>query len=246
MNSNIDSNQSIKLANEWAGRTVTISGVGGSICIDDCISSSKEKKDGPLIVKTSCRGMHVMIELAPGAPGAVAFRVVATDGQAALVPGGYDDDNQKMYLTNIMYGDELRQSTAENLSSIPALLADNVPLIVDFGVGRPTGETNFEGPGFSYCPMTIQPPGPVQPVGTTAIPNKLQIFVLETTTRGPNHFGVRSLFGTYWRSQHWDKVVSQSPHCLGDETWYFSEVGNTEGQYETGIFGAGFATGAHE
>ena len=140
------------------------------------------------------------VESIPDMPGVVAFRVQDTN----------------LYLTNIMYGDEARQTAATELAAVPGILADNIASIVDYAVGRPTGEDNFEGAGFNYSPMTVQA-GP---------PNKLQMFRLEPGVRpgfAPG-IGVQSLFGTYWRSQWWDQVVSQSPHLLGDERWYVREA----------------------
>jgi hypothetical protein len=235
MDNNLNNNnESIRLANTWAGRRVTISGVGGTICMGPPLNEDDEKKKqkktngGPRIVKTShgTLGLHLLIERAPDAlkiPGAVAFRVVLPP--TATTGATKNNEPSSMYLTNIMYGDELRQSTAEMMAAIPSLLADHIPLIVDFSIGRPTGETNFEGAGFNYSPMTIQK------AGSAAGPNKLQVFTLECRDGG-GRFGVKSLFGTYWRSQHWDQIVSQSPHCLGDETWNISAANDEEGKQE--------------
>jgi hypothetical protein len=177
---------SLQLAERFAGRLVEIQNHGWIIV--------PETRHGA-VVKTGYRGdgqCRFHVESIPGMPGVVAFRVQDTN----------------LYLTNIMYGDEHRQAVANALASVPGILADNIASIVDYTVGRPTDEQNFEGAGFNYSAMTVLE-GP---------PNKLQMFQLE---RG---FGVRSLFGTYWRSQWWDRVVSQSPHLLGDETWRISVV----------------------
>jgi hypothetical protein len=185
-------NNAIRLTNTWAGRTVTIRGAGGIIHIDP------EDDDSP--VKTgSDATTHIVIERAPtalGLPGTVAFRVAGSH----------------KYLTTIMYGDSHRQKAAESLAAFQSLLPEHIPKIVDYAVDRPTDETNFEGAGYNYSPMTTQE-GP---------PTKLQLFELEGVPADRNRLGVKSLFGTYWRSQHWDNIVSQSPHLLGDETWYFS------------------------
>lgn len=180
-----------RLANIWAGRHVSIRGqVGGSICVDE---------DG-MKVKTATGGnaSRFVIEQGP-LPNTVAFRVLGT----------------QKYLTNIMYGDKHRQHTAEVLAAVPVLLPVHIPALVDYAIGRPTDETNFEGPGFNYNPMNAQD-GP---------PTKLQLFELESVQDSARHslFGVKSLFGTYWRSQWWDHTVSQSPNLLGDETWSFDE-----------------------
>jgi hypothetical protein len=135
-------------------------------------------------------------------PSAVAFRVV----------------NTKLYLTNILYGDELRQTLASTLAAIPQLLADMIPSIVDYAIGRPTDDTNFEGPGYHYSPMTLREAGG----GPRGGPNKLQMFELE---RVPGGLGIKSVLGgTYWRSQHWNHTVSQAPDCLRDETWNFYRI----------------------
>jgi hypothetical protein len=217
MNNNLNNDEATRLANTWAGRRVTISGVGGAIFIGP--PTKGEKKKGPRIVKTShgTPGVQLMIEHAPAAlkiPGTVAFRVV--------LPSTAGANDEHKYLTNIMYGDDLRQSTAETMAAIPSLLADHIPLVIDFSIGRPTGETDFEGAGFNYSPMTIQRAGSHN--GGIPCPNKLQVFVLQCQGGG-GRFGVKSLFGTYWRSQHWDQIVSQSPHCLRDETWHISPAG---------------------
>jgi len=249
------SSSSITLANTWAGRTVTIRGRGGSIYIDPPLL-----KEHPTTVKTNTRGKAILlaIEDAPsslGLPGAVAFRVVGSMGNLNT-HNTITSNDENMYLTNVMYGDEERQSTAEALASIPSLLSVHIPLVVDYCIGRPTGEANFEGAGFNYSPMTVQRGGGGQQRGcnscdekednsgggnggstsATSItcsnpntnmpllqPNKLQVFELTALDHyQSNRFGIKSVFGTYWRSQHWNNTVSQSPHLLGDETWHFS------------------------
>jgi hypothetical protein len=195
--------EAIRLANAWAGRTITISGMGGSIGV-----SVKE------VSTAHGRASLFQIEPAPpemNLPHMVAFRVVGT----------------QRYLTNVMYGDRPRQDTAEALASSNIVLPDIIPTIIDYAIDRPTEDTNFEGSGFHYSPMTAEE----QVQGTTGgggggggsppAPNKLQLFQLERV-RDPHFFGVKSLFGTYWRSQHWVKKISQSPHLLADETWQFT------------------------
>jgi len=200
------------LTETWAGRTVTISGVGGTIYVDTL-------DEYPITVKTKHgKGILLAIERAPsslGLPAAVSFRVVGAMNN--FNNHNIITDNNNMYLTTVMYSDKDRQSTADALASIPSLLVDLIPDIVDYCFDRPTNEANFEGSGFNYSPMTIQ-----RGMGVSGQPNKLQVFELTDTGR-PNYFGVKSAFGTYWRSEHWNKVVSQSPHRLGDETWYFNE-----------------------
>jgi hypothetical protein len=198
--------ETIRLAELWAGRSVAIRGIGGTISVDPI---SGDNTDNTRMVRTRFEtvpnaGAWLVMERAPlelGLPGAVAFRV----------PGM----TQNYYLTNIMYGDDFRQTAAETLAAIPDLLVDHIPLIVDYSIGRPTGASNFEGAGYNYSPMRALPHhgGP---------PSKLQLFELQSVPGDRNRLGVRSLFGTYWRSQHWDQVVSQSPHMNADEIWYFS------------------------
>ena len=94
-----------------------------------------------------------------------------------------------------------------------SLLPDNIPLIVDYTVDKESRNGNFEGQGFNYCPMTAElgPPG------------LLQVFKLEQVVNNDKKkVGIKSKFGTYWRSQHWNSTVSQAPHRLGDETWTLS------------------------
>lgn len=128
-------------------------------------------------------------------PGAVAFEVPSTN----------------FYLTADLYGDDTRRDVAEVLARVPQIMADTIPFIVDFAVARPTNESNFEGSGFSYQPLRITE----SPHG----PNKLQLFYLERY--GRERFGIKTLFGSYLRCQHWEKTVSQSPHLLADEAWRF-------------------------
>jgi hypothetical protein len=197
MASSSNNEETIQLANSWADQKVTIRGVGGWLSVD--------KKDLSVRTKPQNAATTIIIEAAPerlNDPSGVVFRV----------------DGTQMYLTNIIYGDTHRQAAAEALATIPDLAADTIPLIVDFAIGRPTQETNFEGSGFNYSPMTAQPGHPI---------TRLQLFHLERSEGSrrnqTSYFGLKSVFGTYWRSQHWNGTISQSPHCLGDETWY---IGN--------------------
>jgi hypothetical protein len=58
---------------------------------------------------------------------------------------------------------------------------------------------------YSYRLMAAEP-GP---------PNVVQEFILEPTHHG--RMGIKSRFGKYQRSEHWNRVVSQSPHCKRDK-----------------------------
>mmetsp|Transcript_36165 Transcript_36165/g.66716 ORF Transcript_36165/g.66716 Transcript_36165/m.66716 type:complete len:118 (+) Transcript_36165:1508-1861(+) len=116
-----------------------------------------------------------------------------------------------MYLTVQPYGDDVRNSAADALARSTPLLPVHIVDVVDYAADVASGEGGFEGAGFNYKPLTAAD-GP---------PRWLQVFELES--HGLGRYGVRSLFGTYWRSQHWNRTVSQSPHCLGDERWRFTE-----------------------
>uniref|UniRef100_A0A7S3L7U1 Uncharacterized protein n=1 Tax=Amphora coffeiformis TaxID=265554 RepID=A0A7S3L7U1_9STRA len=130
-------------------------------------------------------------------------------------------DGTRFYLTQNPFGDVARAQLLETLISAESFPfpAEVLREITEFAVGAGTRDGNFEGAGFDYTPMNAlhlqEPPG------------ILQSFVLERVGQsvvGLNHIGIRSPFGKYWRSQHWDHTVSQSPHCLGDETWRFSRA----------------------
>ena len=179
--------------NDWVGKTVTISGCGGCIYVEPDLTKVKTKHG---------RASPFFIERVNDGTGqqdTVAFRLGGTN----------------KYLTLVMYRDEQRQLILESLAqSAKKLLPEHLPRIVDYVMARPTSEDNFEGAGFCYAPMTAQP-GP---------PNVLQKFIIEQVPRRRvNYCGIKSLYGTYWRSQHWDKTVSQSPHLLGDETWFLND-----------------------
>eukprot|EP00538_Stauroneis_constricta_P007292 CAMPEP_0119556900 /NCGR_PEP_ID=MMETSP1352-20130426/8711_1 /TAXON_ID=265584 /ORGANISM="Stauroneis constricta, Strain CCMP1120" /LENGTH=220 /DNA_ID=CAMNT_0007603913 /DNA_START=81 /DNA_END=743 /DNA_ORIENTATION=+ len=196
--------------NKWKGKRVEITGVGGKIYID-------ENGD----VRTAAYGVGSSlfeIVAADNDASKVAFRYIPPPGtgtttMASATSNGdtVSTDGDPKYLTIVMYGDEPRQSLLEQLASNSPLLPEMIGEVVDFTVGAPTNDDNFEGAGFNYSPMTLQP-GP---------PNMLQVFEMEGI--GGGRFGIKTSFNTYWRSQHWDGLVSQSPHRLGDELWYIME-----------------------
>jgi hypothetical protein len=199
--------QCIALANEWNNRKIEIHGVGGMIQVhteNGNVSTSHSHRPN-----TTNHKRRFIVRASTDLPGTVAFQV--------------DDGTKDLYyLTVHMYGDECREDAAQALAAVPDVLADTIPLVVDYAIGRPTGETNFEGPGFNYSPMTASKNN-----NSNTKPTKLQLFTLVPPPRRhnpPSSFGVRSLFGSYWRSQHWDNVVSQSSHLLGDETWSLQRV----------------------
>mmetsp|Transcript_8188 Transcript_8188/g.9880 ORF Transcript_8188/g.9880 Transcript_8188/m.9880 type:complete len:245 (-) Transcript_8188:571-1305(-) len=223
--------EAISLANTWSERRVIISGVGGAICIMDANqenppkttnndNDNKYKKASASIkkvVKTKHgKGTMLVIERPPQRPQQQTSSKKTTTTMTTTIPPGavaFRVAGTQQYLTMMIYGDQLRQDTSNALACLPSLLPDHIPAIVDYAVDRPTPSENFEGAGFNYSPMTLQQ-GP---------PNKLQLFTLEKRRNDCHSLGVKSLFGSYWRSQHWDKIVSQSPHLLGDETWWFAE-----------------------
>uniref|UniRef100_A0A7S2EW41 Uncharacterized protein n=1 Tax=Trieres chinensis TaxID=1514140 RepID=A0A7S2EW41_TRICV len=186
-----------QIFNQWVGKQVTIKGVGGTITRipgEDGDSVRTRRRN----VWSDTKFHTFVIERAPESQGEglVAFRAKGTD----------------LYLTISLYGDKARRGISSTLSRTP-LHPDLVPVVVDFAVGR--GDDNFEGKGFSYSPMTVEP-GP---------PSLLQAFRLEQNFSGSLHrVGIKTRFGTYLRSQHWNSTVSQSPHLLGDETWYLAET----------------------
>ena len=236
----------VQMAEHFAGRVVTVCGVGGTLCYEEPSCSHnqvlKTKQLQPINTRANRRDKFV-VERVPdsyGNPlGRVAFRVLEstdigsgkssreteTTSNSTLCTHISDDDGDYCYyLTNVMYGDEVRQRAADGLAGIPSLPAEIIPGIVEHVAGRATNANNFEGAGFDYTPMRMQK------VKKGTPPNKMQQFIfVESLEDGhPARFssicqrlGVKSLFGTYWRSQHWDQVVSQSSHMLGDETWRF-------------------------
>ncbi|GFH45296.1 predicted protein [Chaetoceros tenuissimus] len=124
--------------------------------------------------------------------------------------------NPAKFLTLPLYGDEYMNKMASTLAeSAPDLLPELIPTILEYIVAGETDQTNFEGAGFNYTPMIAK-------VGERrGEPGPSQIFTLHPQP-GNNRFGVKSICGKYWRSQHWTGTVSQSEHCLGDETWTIS------------------------
>ena len=127
-------------------------------------------------------------------------------------------DGTRFYLTQNPFGDIAQAQLLETLISAETLPfpAEVLREITEFVVATGTREGNFEGTGFDYAPMNA--------VQLQRPPGVFQSFVLERVAGasvGLNHIGIRSPFGKYWRSQHWDHTVTQSSHCLRDETWRF-------------------------
>ena len=118
-------------------------------------------------------------------------------------------EGTELYLTQNPYGDAARATVLESLTSTlePSFPPEILKVITEYTVGMGTQQTNFEGKGFDYTSMMAQK-GP---------PRLLQSFAIEGSRLYA--VGFRSAFGKYWRSQHWDHTVSQSPHMLRDETW---------------------------
>jgi hypothetical protein len=205
---NRESAEAIENANQWAGKQVRIRGRGGWIVATERAHNVVVTTSVVYSNETLQDFLIESIQAPDDLHGVVVFRAEGTD----------------LYLTNIMYGDKPRQELCSALAFVPQLLADNVGLIMDYAVGRPTDASNFEGAGFNYSPMMLQR-GP---------PSKLQMFQIVGQV-GFNK-GIKSLFGTYWRSQWWQYTVSQSPHMLGDETWSFEVVSDSESEEEDASF----------
>ena len=181
------------LARSLDGCTVIVGGVGGTICVNpqDRVTITTSWRQGtPLRIETRQKKSFGGEDEDEDDSLLVAFRVVGSN----------------RYLSVTLYGDEVRNATAEALSHTPILPAF-IPDVVNYVVDRSTSTDNFEGAGYNYSPHTaeIGPPG------------LLQVFSLERAVGG--RYGIKSLFDTYWRSQHWNRTVSQAPHCLGDERW---------------------------
>ena len=174
------------------GKIVTVYGVGGYI-------RSTEKGDVTTSRWQLENGMTNKFQIEHVDGNWVAFRVMGTN----------------LYLTQHLYGDEARAELATTLlENAPQILPELLPHIIEYLADE--SKNSFEGEGFNYRPMTAMP-GP---------PNAMQHFELVPETNiypfgNGDEFGVRSRFGKFWRSEHWNHVVSQSSHLLGDETWTF-------------------------
>lgn len=216
------STSSIKLANEWNNRRIRISAVGGTIQVHN--ETCDVTTSGYNFPESSDHTSSFIIRASTEIPGAVAFQVSLPcqkkEEEKGMDDGNNDNDDDsscRYYLTVPLYGDKPRKDAANELALVPNLQADIIPLIVDYAI-EPT-KKSFEGIGFNYSSMYVLR-------NKTNTPTKFQLFTLEsvpTCNRFSPHvrFGIRSLFGTYWRSQHWVGRVSQSPHLLDDETWRF-------------------------
>jgi hypothetical protein len=232
----IEKRAAIRLAAEWKDKTVTISGskcgeINADLNDGRVYLHHRENPKSPL--STACITNTFIIRQYPEYPGTVAFEAVAprrTTTQQRNSP------RHPYYLTLDRYGDEAIQDITVGLAAVtPLLTEDLIPLIVQFAVaGTATDTTNFEGAGFNYQPMRATTAAVASTVErNVALPNKLQLFVLvecdpDEVTIAPRgaesdgSFGVKSLFGRYWRCQHWTSTVSQSPNFLEDETWEFA------------------------
>ncbi len=187
--------EAIQEARRWAGKTVTVSGVGGFVCVnsmnDFVVSTSfREATATALVIEPVDKALY--------GRGLVAFRV---------------RDAHNKYLAASPYGDDIRNEAAAALARVTLLLPEHISDIANFAADEATSEGNFEGAGFNYRPLTA----------TDGPPTWLQVFELEPNELG--RYGVRSRFGSYWRSEHWNKTVSQAPHCRRDEHWKFTEWG---------------------
>ena len=122
--------------------------------------------------------------------------------------------NPAKFLTFPLYGDDYMNKIAAVLTECASdLLPELIPTILEYIVVGETDQTNFEPA--NYTAMTAD-------IGERrGEPGPSQIFTLQPQP-GNNRFGIKSICGKYWRSQHWTGTVSQSDHCLGDETWTIS------------------------
>ena len=187
---------------DWIGTQVRITGYGGAITVEN----------GRIITTPRGRGSVFTVEAAAtaiqhGGGGGVCFR--------------YGGDAH--YVTAHLYGDAGRRELCQTLEEIDItlLLPETLRTIVEFATPKATDQTNHEGPGYSYQPLTLEQGSTTNTNGSTTTPTILQTFELETNIRGrpTNVVGIRTKFGSYWRSEHWNHVVSQAPHCLRDEQW---------------------------
>jgi hypothetical protein len=199
------------MAEPWIDAVVTIYGCGGFI----------HYHNGTDAISTGPTGSPILISRAPAHFGAdkVTFSVSRNSNNATATNVGTDE---RLYLTQCLYGDGPKAELANALLQISpqlGLLPELVPNIVDYLADQATAEGNFEGVGFNYKPLSAQP-GP---------PNWLSVFTIQAQEghHDVNAVGIQSPFGRYWRSEHWNRVVSQAPHCFGDETWTLHSV-NTE------------------
>jgi hypothetical protein len=203
---------------------VTITGVGGCLFhdrggnSDGKITTQRRRNDRP--------SAWFVVERAPASIYGRNSRYVSFSC--------YDKEgsDEKMYLTQHLYGDQAKAEATETLlgmipEKLPLLLPELVPNIVDFAVESATDTENFEGGGFHYAPMTYQPAAspPAGSSSESVYPSWQQIFTLEEIPAAFNRTNsravfIRSYFGNYWRSAHWNHVISQSKNCLRDEAFY--------------------------
>lgn len=236
---NINTNnveESIRLANEWCGKIVEISGRGGYVTwnndtnennsnsSNDTASSTKQIRTS-YSSRTNCRRFEIIKvddDIASSSSsssslsvGIVAFRLVQDS-----------NNNDASYLQQVMYGDDARNALTEILNPWKAVQNDVKPLILDYIVDKASDCTNFEGPGANYTPMIA-----------TAYPSSnnkngklstLQYFYIEPTIGNqyePHKYHIRSYYGgSYWRSQHWTNTISQTNNRDEDEMWTFTAI----------------------
>ncbi len=128
--------EAIQEAWRWAGKTMTVSGVGGFVCVNSM---------NDFVVSTSFRqatATALVIEPADKAlygRGLVAFRV---------------RDAHNKYLAVSPYVDDIRNEAAAALARVTLLLPEHISDIANFAADEATSEGNFEGAGFNYRPQT--------------------------------------------------------------------------------------------
>ena len=185
------------------GSKVTIRGHVGGFLYESC----------PGIINTDLRIPTVLIiEDAPAANALSTSLVSNNDANPRrnTIYVAFRVEGTSRYLTLNPYGSGARAHTLDILSSceMPMLLPDLYGNIVDYIVGDATDVTSWEGNGFNYAPMTAE---------ESTSPTILQSFCIEGND--PYNVGIKSIFGNYWRSQHWKEIISQSSHLMRDETW---------------------------
>lgn len=188
--------------------------VGKTVTLKDRCRRNDVREIEPGIIRTgwTASPTRFVIEKSPVANSAARNDANVSNRNMRYI--AFRVEGTSRYLTLNPYGNA-RAHILESLSSseMPMLLPDLYENIIDYIVGDETGANNFEGRGFNYDPMKAEE-------SHTSSPTILQSFCIEGDSL--HEIGVKSVFGKYWRSQHWENTISQSPHMLLDETWSVS------------------------
>lgn len=187
--------------------------IGGLLC---------ESEPGKICTKEryDCARDEAAVLVAEEAPDVDAAARFLASGNAQPPPAPYvafHIDGTNRFLTLNPYGEGAQADTLALLSSCefpipPELLPNVVNYLVE-----PLAGASFEGAGFNYAAMTAEEGSGND--GRT--PGLLQSFRVFGTDLSNVHF--ESVFGKYWRSQHWDHTISQADHTHRDETWTLTE-----------------------